>query len=343
MQFLFTFFSSFRFFVKRLGVKEFFKPKIFSLDVKKIIRPIFLGILGIGAVQINTALDAFFAKAASSSGPAYLWYAARLSQLPLALFGIAISGAILPPLSRAVREGDFKRCENFLKLAVKKTIFFIVTASFGILVLGGSSINLLFGRGAFLEISVVKTLFCLWGYSFGLLFSCFVLILSAAFYAGKNYSIPMKGAVYSVILNIFLNGFFIFFLKLGAFSVAISTSFAAIFNFFYLYKFLKRDFRIFDEKILKVFTKVFVCNLVAFILVGLFGYFSFKDPSIFLLVGKKIENFFPRNFLSQLRNFTVMAFFYFSIVFSLAYVLKVEEVLEFFSRYVLRIRKQEER
>lgn len=41
--------------------------------------------IGVGAAQVNNALDAVFARYADSEGPAYLWYAIRLQQLPLAL------------------------------------------------------------------------------------------------------------------------------------------------------------------------------------------------------------------------------------------------------------------
>lgn len=65
-------------------------------DLIRLGKPLTLGILGVAASQINSALDSLFARFAESEGPAWLWYAIRIQQLPLALFGIAIAGAILP-------------------------------------------------------------------------------------------------------------------------------------------------------------------------------------------------------------------------------------------------------
>ncbi len=66
----------------------------------QILKPLSLGLLGTSATQINNALDSIFARIIDLKGPAYLWYALRLEQVPLALFGIALSGALLPSLSR---------------------------------------------------------------------------------------------------------------------------------------------------------------------------------------------------------------------------------------------------
>ncbi|MBS0620182.1 MAG: murein biosynthesis integral membrane protein MurJ, partial [Verrucomicrobia bacterium] len=88
-----------------LSWKACFAARLFSSELRPLIRPFFLGALGVGAMQLNSALDAVFARAASLEGPAYLWYAIRIEQLPLALFGIALSTALLTPLARAAKAG----------------------------------------------------------------------------------------------------------------------------------------------------------------------------------------------------------------------------------------------
>ncbi len=56
------------------------------------IRPVLLSLIGVAATQVNNALDALFARAADLEGPAYLWYALRLQQLPLAFIGVGLTG-----------------------------------------------------------------------------------------------------------------------------------------------------------------------------------------------------------------------------------------------------------
>src|SRR3989344_3473976 len=137
-------------FVKKgLGLKEWLKPQFFSSEWRALLKPLLLGILGISAVQLNSALDAVFARIADPEGPAFLWYAIRIEQLPLALFGIALSGALLPPLARAVKAGDMARYKEMLERGLKQAAVFMLICTFGIFSLGEVGINFLYGRGDF--------------------------------------------------------------------------------------------------------------------------------------------------------------------------------------------------
>ena len=206
-------------------------PIFFSSEWKRLIKPLVLGIVGTGAMQLNSTLDAFFAQFADVSGPAYLWYAIRVQQLPLALFGIALSGALLPPLARAMHDNAWERYRELLASAVRQAAVLMVPCVFGLFVLGASGLNLLYGRGAFTSHALKETLFCLWAYGLGLIPAVFVLLLATGSYAKKNYNTPMFASLISVGVHCVLNMFLIFVLHWGAFSIAIATSVSAWLNF----------------------------------------------------------------------------------------------------------------
>ncbi len=134
---------------RTLSWKECLAPQLFSSQLRPILKPFLLGIIGVGAVQINSALDGIFARCASLEGPAYLWYAIRIQQLPLALFGIALSAALLPPFARALREGVYERYLQLLRFAFRRCFSLIFPCTLGIFVLGLAGINLLYGHGRF--------------------------------------------------------------------------------------------------------------------------------------------------------------------------------------------------
>lgn len=210
-----------------LSLREWLQPKLFSPEFKKLLKPLMLGIVGIGAVQFNSALDAIFSRIADLKGPAFLWYAIRIQQLPLALFGIALSGALLPPLSRTA---DPVHRQNLLHAALKQSACLMIVCTFGIFALGESGIQLLYGHGDFSFADVQETNLCLWGYGIGLIPSVFVLILAASCYAEKNYRLPAIGSVASVVANIGLNILFVFGFGWGAVSIAIATSLSSVLN-----------------------------------------------------------------------------------------------------------------
>ncbi len=222
-QWLVTAFEGFR----QLSFKEWLQPNLFSPEFKKLLKPIALGIIGIGAVQINSTLDPIFARIADLQGPAFLWYAIRIQQLPLALFGIALSGAFLPPLSR---ETDPIRRRRLLDSALRYSAALMLISTFGIFSLGEVGVNLIYGHGDFTFQDVRETYWCLWAYGAGLIPSVFVLILAAGFYAEKNYRMPTIASLLAVGANVALNALFVFGFGWGAISIALATSLSSLLN-----------------------------------------------------------------------------------------------------------------
>ncbi len=299
-----------------LSVKELARGAIFSPELKRLIQPILLGVVGVAAVQINSAIDGVFARCADLEGPAYLWYAIRLQQLPLALFGIALASALLPSLSRAVEEGAMERYHSLIAFAKKQMFTLVFPCVIGIFVLGLASINLLFGRGDFGQSATAQTTLCLFCYGVGLLPAALVQILAPAFYSKKDYQTPTKGVLFAALLNIGLNALLVFVFKLGAASIALATSAAALFNVFYLSSRLGHK-----TESLHSIVRVGVCALLAGGGTLLVGYLFLGDATLLLLKGGLS---FPREFSIQCLHFFVQAGVYFGIFFGLARLMRVK-------------------
>ncbi len=216
---------------EHMSLREWFQPQIFPPSWRKILAPMGLGIIGAGAMQINSALDAIFALVADPSGPAYLWYAIRIEQLPLSLFAIALSGALLPPLSRSIQAGDLEGARALLRGSCQRAMFWIIPCSFALFALGAAGLNLLYGRGEFGSKDLLQTLFCLWGYGLGLIPAALTLLLTASFYAKKSYKMPTFASLFSVGFHILLNVVLVFVLQWGAVSIALATSLSAWINY----------------------------------------------------------------------------------------------------------------
>ena len=252
----------------------------FSPEVRAVMWPFALGILGVGASQINSALDALFARYACLEGPAYLWYAIRLQQLPLVLFGMAWSTALLPALSK-------ERTLKLLQYAIEKCGLFLIPVTFALIPCAAAGVNLLFGHGDFTQDATMQTTLCLWGYGLGLFPAALVMMLAAFAFAQKNYRTPSIAAIISVIVNLFLNSLLVFVLKWGALSIAIATSISQIFNAYYLIKVYKPI----DQPLRKTLLKTLLHSaLAAFIAVFLYPDPIFRDAT------------FPRTITTQLLN-----------------------------------------
>lgn len=203
---------------------------IFSPHVRKLLKPLSLGILGVAASQVNNATDTIFARYADVEGPAQLWYAIRIQQLPLALFGIALSGALLPPLSRAIKHGEMGQFVTFFGFALERTLLLMIPLTIGSFFFGGEIINLIYGHGGFSSEASLMTTYCFWGYMLGLIPMTLTLIFAPALYAKNNYSISTIASIVSMVLNAVLNYAAIFLLGWGSASVAVATSISAWVN-----------------------------------------------------------------------------------------------------------------
>lgn len=310
-----------------LNVREWFKINVFSSELKEMIAPLLLGVVGVAAVQINCAVDILMARFASLEGPAYLSYSHRLQQLPLALFALAISSALMPALSRAFKNDDAVEYRSLLEFGFARTFSLLFPGTIAIFILGGASVNLLYGRGEFSNLSTIHTTYCLWCYGVGLVPTAFVFLLAPAFYARKDFWTPTVASILSVIVNLILSMFLVFVLDFGAMSAAFATSIAAFFNMWYLSK--KMHIRIF-QPLKETFIKVSIASFLSGLFVLFFAIYLFRDPILGMWVGN-LDVQFPRALIDQVNHFIVLTSLFAFAFFTLSYLFKIKHVLDFFS------------
>lgn len=206
----------------------------FSFEIKVVGKATLFGLIGITAVQINSFLDMIFARFADLKGPIYLWYAIRLEQLPLALIGFACIYSITPSLAKLIKGNSLQEASQLFLFGKKRIFLFVLPSTFALIALGLASVDLLFGRGNFSSLAVLETTSCLIAYGLGLLPSVLAIYLSATLYAFDDYKTPSIASLLSVAFNIVLNTLLVFLFHLGAISIALSTSAAALFNYLLL-------------------------------------------------------------------------------------------------------------
>jgi len=196
---------------------------------------------GSAIYQVNIFVDTMAASLAwivGAGGVAALYYANRLIQFPLAIFGLALAQAALPKLSQEFASNDIVRMKETLSFSLKATLFIMIPASVGLALLGAPIIKTLFQRGEFNEYSTYITQSALLFYSFGLFSYSGVKLLVACFYSMHDTVTPVKTAFTAVIINIIFILILMWPLKLGG--IALATSISATFNFVALYILLKR-------------------------------------------------------------------------------------------------------
>lgn len=298
---------------------------LFSKDVRKLAAPVLLGIIGVSAAQVNSTLDPIFARSADLEGPAYLWYAIRLQQLPLALLGIAFSGALLPSLSRAVKAGDLNKYFSLLHFGLRRSFGLMIPITFALIAMGSSCVTLLYGRGAFSDKAIYETIYCLWGYVLGLLPMTAVLLFAAAFYAKNDFSKSAKASLLSMLINVLLNSLFVFGMGMGSASVAFATSIASLFNALFMFRTLPRNA---DKKsgIGSSVLRVGVASSIAFVATIAFGHFFLQDATLTMALTSTVPQF-SREFMQQCTMLCLEGLCFTAVLIVSSFILKANDLL----------------
>lgn len=200
-------------------------PK-FDEITKRFFKNFFNGFLGYGIIQINSMIDAIMATQIAGA-VSFIYYADRISQLPLALIGTAISITILPVLSKKITLQEENRFDIQEK-AIFTAIFLGIPCAIGLFLLSDLFIPILFERGKFTSQDSFAVISCLKLYAFSLPVFMLIKILQTIFYANKDTKTPMYSSLVNLVLNITLN--IIFVKYFGYRGIVLSTVISAYVN-----------------------------------------------------------------------------------------------------------------
>jgi len=202
--------------------------------IRKLIVP---ALFGVSVTQINLLLDTLIASFLISGSISWLYYADRLLEFPLGLFGIGIATVILPSLSRLHAKNSSDEFSATLDWAIKVISLFGWPALAGLMVLAQPIIMVLFMRGEFTQADVVSVSFALFAYLSGLVSFMFIKVLAPGYYARQDTKTPVKIGIKAMVANMAFN--LMLAPILGYVGLALATTLSATLNAFLLYRGLK--------------------------------------------------------------------------------------------------------
>lgn len=189
-------------YLKRIGLHWRGKAELDNPGVKRMGKLMLPTVLGAAVYQINVVLGTLLASFLPVGSVSYLYYADRLVQFPLGVFGIAVGTAALPSLAKLYVEGRHDEFAQTLKQSVGLILFISLPAMAGLVSLAEPLIRLLFERGAFDAEAVASTAQALMAYGIGLPFIAMSRPLVSAFYAQEDTRTPVKVAILCLFVNV---------------------------------------------------------------------------------------------------------------------------------------------
>ncbi len=175
-------------------------------DIGRLMAP---AILSVAAVQINVMVNTSFATSLAAGSVSWLSYAYRIMHFPMGVFGVALSTATLPRLSKIVRSGDKAAFQNTLEEALKWTLILALGSAAGLIVFRETLVTLIYEHGkVFSYNDTIQTGRALAAFAVGLLAFNASKIFVAAFYALDSIKIPSILSLLSIGINYGLNYFY---------------------------------------------------------------------------------------------------------------------------------------
>jgi putative peptidoglycan lipid II flippase len=216
----------------KLGFLKIPKIDFYNHGSMKIIKLMGPAILGTAAVQINLLIDTIVASMLVSGSISWLYFSDRLIELPLAVFGIAISVVILPVLSQHFQKNESYKYSQTLVKSIKLAMLIALPAMVGLIILSASIVSSLFMYGSFGMLDVGMTVLSLITYSLGLPAFIFLKILVTAFYSRQDTKTPVIFSLIGISINIAANLTVLYFYMKSPFEgahalVALATSLSA--------------------------------------------------------------------------------------------------------------------
>ncbi|NEP61185.1 MAG: murein biosynthesis integral membrane protein MurJ [Symploca sp. SIO2G7] len=193
----------------RLGLLPRPTPNFAHPGVQRILKLMVPTLFGSSVAQINLLLDTLIASLLIAGSVSWLYYSERLMDLPLGIFGVALSTVILPTLSSLHARQQQLEFRATLEWALLLGLVIGMPAAAGLLMLAEPLMLTLFERGAFSQDDATWAGFALSMYCLGLPAFIGVKILAPAYFSRQDTATPVKVALVALLANIFLNIVFI--------------------------------------------------------------------------------------------------------------------------------------
>jgi putative peptidoglycan lipid II flippase len=168
----------------------------------RIVRLLLPSVFGLAALQVTVFVNTLLASLLPVGSISYLYYADRVMEFPLGIFGIALASASLPAMSRQAAAGDTGAVAATLSFALRLSFYVAAPAMVGLVALRVPITRVLFQRGQFGAAETSATAAALAWYAVGLAGFSGARIAAQAFYAIGEAGTAVRLGIVSIAANL---------------------------------------------------------------------------------------------------------------------------------------------
>jgi putative peptidoglycan lipid II flippase len=188
--------------LRRLGLVVSPSTELRHPALARVSRLLVPAVFGLAAVQVSVFVNTLLASLLPAGSISFLYYADRVMEFPLGVFGIALASASLPTMSRQAATADHRGLADTLNFTLRLALYVAVPAAVGLIMLRTPITRVLFERGRFGPEDTVATAQALAWYAVGLVGFSTARIVAQAFYALGEPGTAVKLGLLSVGANV---------------------------------------------------------------------------------------------------------------------------------------------
>lgn len=199
-------------------------PKINFNDSKifKICQEMGPAFIAVSGTQLSLIINTVLASFLQNGSISWIYYADRLIELPVGVFGVTLSTILLSYLSRAIHSRDNEDYFNVMSWGIKLCCILSFPSAVILGMLSKPLIITIFQYGKFSEFDVLMTQHSLIFYAIGLPGLILVKVLVSGFYAIRDFKTPIRIVMITVVFSQFINLICINLLQHAVFACSIS-------------------------------------------------------------------------------------------------------------------------
>lgn len=175
-------------------------PMPSAREVRDSLRGALSGAFGASSHQMGVLVGTIIASFLAEGSISALYYAERLVEFPLGVFGVALGTATLPALSGFAAAGRPADFDAELSRSLRLALFVNLPAAAGLVAVARPLVGLIFGHGAFGIEAVDAAVAALVAYAPGLPAFALTRILLAASHARGDSAAPVRAAAIAIVV-----------------------------------------------------------------------------------------------------------------------------------------------
>lgn len=190
-------------------------------------------VYGVSISQIGLIIDNVILSTLAEGSVSWMYFAERVSYLPLGVFGVAMTTVLVPALAHSAQSSNNNAYQTQISWGVKGALLIGLPACVTLMLLAEPVTTTLFHHGRFSWHDVKQTASALRILACGIPAFMLVKVLNSSFYAKQDTWTPVKYATMSLVVNIIVACSTVLWWQHNAIALAIVAS--AYTNVFLLY------------------------------------------------------------------------------------------------------------